>query len=177
MTGISSSVTGDIMVVVAKIFHSLQFVYEENIFNQYEVEPLQMVGWEGFYGLIIMSILLLPLSYIPAGSQRWSSSPSAPWNLEDPIDGFIQIGNNRTLLFLLGGFAVSISCKMYGGAAVTKELGATTRMVLVTMAPIVVWVISLVAAWEHFQLLELIGFLIVTAGIYLYKYVVKKEYS
>ena len=63
-TTVSFEVVGNIMVVAAQIFFSFQFVYEEKLLNSYDVAPLQMVGWEGLYGLMIMSFVLATLSYI-----------------------------------------------------------------------------------------------------------------
>ena len=169
-SAISNEVVGDIMVVVAQIFMSFQFVYEEKVLNCYEIEPLQAVGWEGFYGLAIMTILLVPLSYIDTGSCSWSNSPFPPWTLEDPIDGFIQLSNSGLLLFLFCSCIVFVSFYMYGSIAVTKEFSATTRMVLESTRAIIVWMISLGVGWQHFQYLQLIGFCIMTVGIFFYNY-------
>ena len=158
------------MSVVAQICYSLQFVYEEKILSQNEIQPLQTVGLEGFYGLIIMSILLVPLAYIDAGSELWSSSHSPPYVLEDPIDGFIQLGNSKLLLVLFCAYTVAISFKLYGGVAVIKEFGATTRIVLDVSTSLIVWGISLSTGWEQFQYIELIGLFVMIAGIFAYNW-------
>ena len=59
---LSNEVIGDILVVSAQIFLSAKFVYEEKVLSCYNIKPLQVIGWEGFYGLIGIAILLLPLS-------------------------------------------------------------------------------------------------------------------
>ena len=63
----SNEVVGDIMILAAQGFLSIQFVYEEKLMNTYDIVPLQAVGWEGIYGLMIISVLLVPLSYIDIG--------------------------------------------------------------------------------------------------------------
>jgi len=167
---LSNEVIGDIMIVAAQIFMSFQFVYEEKVSSSYDIAPLQAVGWEGLYGLIIMSILLVPLSYIDLGSWIFSNSPSPPWTLEDPVDGFIQLGNNGLLLFLFCFYVVLVAFYMYGSIAVTKEFNATTRMVLESTRSVIVWVVSVCVGWQHFQYLQLIGFCVMTIGIFLYNY-------
>lgn len=171
---LSHEVVGDIMIVVAQIFMSFQFVYEEKVLSSYTIAPLQAVGWEGLYGLIIMSILLIPLSYINLGSCIFSNSPTPPWTLEDPIDGFIQLGNNGLLLFLFCSYVLLVAFYMYGSIAVTKRFNATTRMVLESSRSVIVWVVSLCVGWQHFQYLQLIGFCVMTIGIFLYNYKWKK---
>ena len=119
---------------------------------------------------MIMSVLLVPLSYIDIGSCIFSNSPSPPWNLEDPIDGFIQLGNNRLLLLLFCTYIFLVAFYMYGSIAVTKEFNATTRMVLESSRSLIVWVVSLCVGWQQFQYLRLIGFCVMTSGIFLYNY-------
>ena len=168
--GLSNEILGDLLIVAAQIFLSAQFVYEEKMLSSYDIEPLQAVGWEGFYGLIIMSIVLVPLSYINTGSCLWSNSPSSPWTLEDPIDGFIQLRNNYLLLGLFCGYVMLVPFYVYSHIAVTKEFSATTTIVLESSRAILVWMISLYVGWQDFQYLQLIGFVISTIGIFLYNY-------
>lgn len=48
----------------------------------------------------------------------------------------------------------SIAFFNFAGVSVTKELSATTRMVLDSIRTLVVWIFSLVFKWEHFQYLQ-----------------------
>ena len=167
-TAISFEVVGNIMVVAAQIFYSFQFVYEEMLLSSYNITPLQMVGWEGLYGLIIMLVTLVLLSYIDTSTCAFSTSPSPPWKLADPIDGFVQLGNNWQLLSLFCSSALLVPFKMFASISVTKELNATTRMVFESIKCVIVWIVSLCVGWQHFQYLQLIGFCIMTTGIFIY---------
>ena len=60
----SNDVTGDILVATAQIFLSAQFVYEEKVLSSYDIDPLQLAGWEGFYGLLAMAVMMIPLSLL-----------------------------------------------------------------------------------------------------------------
>ena len=44
------------------------FVSEEKILAHYEIDPMLMVGYEGLFGLIIMSIVLALAYFIPCES-------------------------------------------------------------------------------------------------------------
>ena len=70
---------------------------------------------------------------------------------------------------------VSLLCKSYGEVAVTKELTATTKVVLAATVSTIVWGISLCLVWEKFLYIEFIGFLIMMAGICGYGYNVNDE--
>ena len=167
---LSNEIIGDVLVVAAQIFLSLQFVYEEKVLALYEIEPLQVVGWEGFYGLMAISIVLVPLNVIDTGSCLWSNSPTFPWTVDDAMDGFIQIMNNRMLLASLCLSVVLEALYSYGAISVTSEFSATTRMVLESFRAVIVWVVSLCVGWQQFKYLQLIGFCTTTLGISLYNW-------
>ena len=165
---LSNEVIGDILVVSAQIFLSAKFVYEEKVLSCYNIKPLQVIGWEGFYGLIGIAILLLPLSLIDTGSCEWSNSPTPPWTVEDVIDGFMQIKNNGILQALMCFYLLLDAIYLYSAISVTKEFSATTSSVVESSDALLVWAVSLFIGWQHFQYLQLIGFLILTLGLFLY---------
>jgi len=174
-TTVSFELVGNIMVVAAQIFFSFQFVYEEKLLNSYDVAPLQMVGWEGLYALMIMLVVFVILAYIDIGTCFLSSSPSPPWTLADPIDGFVQLGNNQLLLFLFCSHISLVPFNTYASISVTKEFNATTRMVFESMKCVIVWIVSLCVGWQQFQSLQLIGFCIMTGGIFMFNLDFKME--
>ena len=165
---LSNEVIGDILVVSAQIFLSAKFVYEEKVLSCYNIKPLQVIGWEGFYGLIGMAILLLPLSLVDTGSCAWSNSPTPPWTVEDVMDGFTQIKNNEILQGLMCFYLLVDAIYLYSAISVTNEFSATTSSVLESSRALLVWAVSLCIGWQHFQYLQLIGFLILTSGLFLY---------
>ena len=50
----------------------------------------------------------------------------------------------------------------------TKEMSATTRMVLDSVRTLVIWGVSLGVGWQKFQYLQLIGFIILVSGMCVY---------
>lgn len=118
----------------------------------------------GFFGFVILSLLLIPMYYIPAGS--FSGSPRQV--LEDTLDAFCQIGRQPLIALALVGNISSIAFFNFAGISVTKEISATTRMVLDSLRTVVIWAVSLAVGWETFHGLEILGFLILLAGAALY---------
>ena len=54
----------------------------------------------------------------------------------------------------------------------TKELSATTRMVLDSVRTLVIWAVSMLIGWQQFYFLQLIGFCILLIGMMLYNDIV-----
>ncbi|XP_023209924.1 patched domain-containing protein 3-like [Centruroides sculpturatus] len=157
--------TGDLLIVIAQIITATQMVIEEKFVSKNNVPPLQAVGWEGFFGFIILSILLVPMYYIPVG-KNFFHNPKG--NLEDAIDGFYQIANSWQVCLGVCGTVISIAFFNFAGISVTKEISATTRMVLDSIRTLVVWICGMLLFHEKFGWLQLVGFLILLVGMCLY---------
>ena len=66
------------------------------------------------------------------------------------------------------GTVTSIAFFNFAGISVTKELSATTRMVLDSIRTLVIWAVSMLIGWQDFYYLQLIGFCILIIGMMLY---------
>ena len=62
--------------------------------------------------------------------------------------------HNGLLLFSFLLTAFSIAFFNFAGISVTKELSATTRMVLDSVRTLVIWAFSLAVSWQKFQYLQ-----------------------
>ncbi|NWS78970.1 S35F6 protein, partial [Crotophaga sulcirostris] len=118
----------------------------------------------GFFGFLILALLLVPMYYIPVGS--FSGNPRQ--TLEDPLDAFCQIGHRPLIALALLGNISSIAFFNFAGISVTKEISATTRMVLDSLRTLVIWAVSLALGWETFHGLEILGFGVLLVGAALY---------
>ncbi|XP_045102551.1 solute carrier family 35 member F6-like isoform X2 [Portunus trituberculatus] len=161
-------ITGDLLIIMAQIVTATQMVIEERFVIKHNVPPLLAVGWEGTFGFLTLSVLLVPMYYIPAGKLSGNENGT----LEDAIDAFVQIGNSALLALSLLMNIVSIAFFNFAGISVTKELSATTRMVLDSVRTFVIWVFTLLVQWETFQYLQPIGFVILMLGMMLYNDVI-----
>ena len=76
----------------------------------------------------------------------------------------------------LSGNIVSIAFFNFAGISVTKEISATTRMVLDSLRTIVIWVVSLAVLWQPFAwnqfLVQAVGFILLLAGMCIYNNIV-----
>jgi len=163
-TNLNSVITGDLLIIAAQVVTATQMVVEQKFLTQYNVPSLLAVGWEGFFGFITLTVLLVPFYYIQAGM----FGPNPRGSLEDPFDAFTQLGNNPLLIVAVMGNIISIAFFNFAGVSVTKELSATTRMVLDSVRTFTVWIFSLAAGWQPFQALQPVGFVILLLGMFMY---------
>ncbi|XP_033991564.1 solute carrier family 35 member F6 [Trematomus bernacchii] len=161
---LSDVITGDLLIIMAQVIVSVQMVLEEKFVYKHDVHPLKAVGTEGFFGFVVLSLLLIPMYFIHVGN--FSDNPRQV--LEDALDAFCQIGHEPLILLALLGNTVSIAFFNFAGISVTKEISATTRMVLDSLRTLVIWVVSLALGWEQFHGLQVVGFLVLLVGTALY---------
>ena len=159
----TSQLTGDLLIVMAQIIIAVQMTYEQKFIVKYDVPPLQAVGWEGIWGLTVLGLLQFAFYFIPA-----SFSSIRPERLENVIDAAYQIGNSRNLVLATIGLVLSISFFNFTGVTVTKEMNATTRMVLDSVRTLFIWVVSLSIPWESFQPLQPVGYVLLVCGTFIY---------
>ncbi|CAL1296140.1 unnamed protein product [Larinioides sclopetarius] len=161
----NSIITGDLLIIMAQIIVATQMVVEEKFVSKYNVPALQGVGWEGLFGFVTLSILLVPMYYIKVGRSVFKNPDG---QMEDAIDGFIQISNSWQVALAVAGTVISIAFFNFAGLSVTKEMSATTRMVLDSVRTFTVWIFSLCVKWQKFYWLQLVGFIILLIGMCLY---------
>lgn len=158
-------ITGDLLIILAQIITAVQMVYEERYVAGLDIPALQAVGWEGFFGFSILGILLIPMYFIKVIPPFDNNARGV---LEDLPDALIQIGNNYQLILAITGTIISIAFFNFAGISVTKEISATTRMVLDSVRTLVIWVISLLLSWQKFHYLQIFGFAGLLFGMCLY---------
>lgn len=159
-------ITGDLLIILAQIITAVQMVYEEKYVSGLNIPALQAVGWEGFFGFSVLGLLLVPMYYIQVGVP-FSPNPEGG-SLEDFFDAIAQIEHSGQLAVALAGTVISIAFFNFAGISVTKEMSATTRMVLDSVRTVVIWVVALGVGWQEFHWLQAIGFVGLIFGMCLY---------
>lgn len=163
---------GNLLIVLANLIAAFQMVIEEKFISGYDVPALQVVGLEGLWGLISISILLVVLYFVPSPAFLCANGNDCS-HFEDAIDAFVMLGNNyKIILFTLGNI-FSIAFFNFFGVSVTKHINAATRMVLDSVRTVVIWSVSLAVAWESFCYINVIGFVILLGGTVVYNGILK----
>lgn len=164
----SDILIGDSLIILAQIITASQMVFEERFVAGLDIPALQAVGWEGFFGFFVLSFLLIPMYFIPVPA-RFSNNPRGV--AEDAIDVFYMIKNNL-LMVPIGGTIIFIAFFNFAGISVTKEMSATTRMVLDSVRTMVIWAVSLLIGWQSFHYLQVVGFMSLIFGMCVYNNII-----
>jgi hypothetical protein len=52
-------------MLISLVFNGFFMAYEQYLFTKHTINPMQMVGYEGVFGMIIILSVSIILSYIP----------------------------------------------------------------------------------------------------------------
>eukprot|EP00933_Yihiella_yeosuensis_P038357 TRINITY_DN3229_c2_g2_i1.p1 TRINITY_DN3229_c2_g2~~TRINITY_DN3229_c2_g2_i1.p1 ORF type:complete len:351 (+),score=76.33 TRINITY_DN3229_c2_g2_i1:93-1145(+) len=141
------------LCVVAQIFQASMLVYEEKIMSQYDTEPLQVVGYEGAFGILFGIILLAFLNH---------------FNMEDTPAAIYQIKHSTPLAAAVIGSILAIAIFNYSGVTVTQRASAVARSTIDVSRTILIWAVELSLGWNKFNVLELAGFFVLAVGTLIY---------
>lgn len=164
-------VLGISAVLLGQVFQAAQIVLEEWLLKSVQLQPLQVIGWEGAWGLLLV-LLIYPVVYMLPGDDHG--------HLEDPYDTMAQLSNSGPLAFLAGTYTLSCAAYNVAGIRVTGVLSSVHRVLIEASRTVVVWAIALLVhycidsdlelgeAWTVGSFVQLAGFFLVLAGQAIY---------
>lgn len=167
----SAAVLGIILVIIAQLFAGGLFISEEKLLSNYYLHPLKVVGWEGFWGCFIYIILLFIMYFIPC------TDPNiCPYGkVEDTPQAFYEFGQNNLIWIFAFGSSFSIAFFNGFGVAVTKYASAAQRSTIDTSRTLLIWVFFIIykgSGHERFIWLELVGFVLLVFGTFLFNEII-----
>ena len=158
---------GVCIISVAQIFAAAQFVLEESIMSRYPIAPLELVGYEGVSGLIVI------LSAQVVAHVIYGSTNDGRESVFDMHTGWHQITHNPRIYTASILMMASTGVYNYFALTVTRSLSATHRSTIDTFRTILIWIVGLGSGWESFKWLQLVGFMGLVFGNLLFNEVVR----
>lgn len=85
------AVIGVLLIAAAQIFTASQFVLEEWILENYAMDPLEVVGWEGVFGFSVTVVASI-IMYLAVGR-----TPAGRYGYFDAKEGWREVFSNRNV--------------------------------------------------------------------------------
>ncbi len=137
---------GIALIIASLITNGLLFVFEAKLLSKYHLEPLQVIGLEGIFGITIEIILVLIFSFIPCpfGPSACVFAKDCMPFMENAGQYFTEIVSSGGLLFfvILGMF--SIATFNVSGVAVTKYISPIARSIGDVTRTTLVWLVGII---------------------------------
>lgn len=159
---------GIALTLGGQVVQAAQIIAEEWLLKDVDLPGVQIIGFEGFWGALIMLVVAFPALYYLPGADHGHQ--------EDEMDAFVMVCNNKTLLLNMAVYTFSCVTYNMAGIAVTGALSAVHRTMLEAFRTCIVWVFGLSVhyfydsqskfgeAWTPYSYLEVIGFVFLMFG-------------
>lgn len=161
------TIIGVLLIAGAQIFTATQFVLEEWILEQYALQPLKVVGWEGVFGFIVTLLGMIILHFAIGRTEK------GRYGYFDAKEGWKEITQYRSIGISSFLIMISIGGFNFFGLSVTKTVSATARSTIDTCRTLFIWVVSLGLGWETFKWLQILGFALLVYGTFLFNDIIR----
>lgn len=161
------TIVGIFLIAGAQIFTATQFCLEEWILENYALEPLRVVAWEGIFGFTVTIIGQIILHYTVGVSK------SGKYGYFDADEGYREMFSNRAIGLSSLAIMVSIGGFNFFGLSVTRSISATSRSIIDTCRTLFIWIVSLGLGWESFKWLQVVGFALLVYGTFMFNDLVR----
>lgn len=156
------TIVGIFLIAGAQIFTATQFCLEEWILENYALEPLKVVAWEGLFGFTVTVVGQIILHYTVGVSK------SGKYGYFDADEGYREMFSNRAIGLSSLAIMVSIGGFNFFGLSVTRSISATSRSIIDTCRTLFIWIVSLGLGWETFKWLQVAGFGLLVYGTFMF---------
>ena len=139
-------VTGYVIMLVSLVFNGFYYAYEQLLIRRHNINPLQMVGCEGCFGMIIVLMVALILSLVPCGlGDKYCSFDPHGYPYFERADQFWKEMGTHWAVGLLGAVGVvTVGAYNLNGVRITKMIDALTRSLLNITKTSIIWVAGII---------------------------------
>jgi len=154
--------------LMSQFIGALQAIGEEALIKKLDLPPLETLGWEGLWGLVLVLGIVQPVASTLPGPDNG--------HLEDFADTLAMLANNPELLAVQSALFIAMGSSTCMAILVTALLNSVHRKILNCCGSIPVWGFALTAwylfgdrsgfgeAWNSLSFLELAGFGFIVVG-------------
>ncbi|KAG9247833.1 hypothetical protein BJ878DRAFT_538915 [Calycina marina] len=165
------TIIGILLIASAQVFTASQFVIEEFILEKYALPPIEVVGWEGLFGFAVTLVGMLVL-YLAIGRTE-----GGRYGYFDLVEGWRQVTQYKEISITSFAIMLSIGGFNFFGISVTRSISATSRSTIDTCRTLFIWIVSLFLGWETFKWLQVLGFLLLVYGTFLFNGLVRPPFK
>lgn len=163
---------GVFLMFIGLIFTGFQYVYEEKILDDFELDPRRIIAAEGVLGTLTLSICLTITSYVPCYYKELCDVDIA---FDNPAAAMLHLRNGYILFYTLVS-VMSIMVFNLAGLYLTKFVSSVFRLIIDSIRIITVWVFAVLLGFEEIKigsfLLQIVGFFFLILGILIFNEII-----
>jgi hypothetical protein len=133
-------------MLISLVFNGFLYAYEQFLMKKHSINPLQMIGCEGCFGIFIIAFVALTFSIIPCSFEEKLCVYDSHGNpYFERIDEFFrEVFSDYILALLVIVGIITISAYNLNGVRITKLIDAITRSLLNITKTGIIWVVGII---------------------------------
>jgi hypothetical protein len=179
-------------MLISLIFNGFFYAYEQFLFKKHSINPMQMVGFEGIFGMTIILVIVTILSFIPChfGDKTCVFDNKDQAYIELPSVFLTELFDHIWLLIMIVLGLSSLAVYNFNGLKITKMFDALTRSLLNITKTSVIWVVGIIITLAAngdadfkieslnigVNLVKAVGFGVIITGTLIYNKLIFKRY-
>ena len=184
-------VTGYVIMLISLVFNGFYYAYEQLLIRRHSIDPLQMVGCEGCFGMLIVLLVSLTLSLVPCGlGEKYCAYDPHGYGYFERVDQFwTELGTHWFLGLLSVVGVITVGAYNLNGVRITKMIDALTRSLLNITKTSIIWMAGIIltfalnnddyrlesrSVWVN--LVKAGGFCCIIVGTLIYNQLIFKKY-
>lgn len=182
-------ITAILLIVISLFFNGALFVTEEKLFSKFVIDPFEIVGTEGCWGLGYYAILLPILSTVSCPLGKYCDVWDGKKRIESPAQYFNQAYTDGWLMGAIILGILTIAIYNVCGVTITKFVSSLARSVIDAVRTVLVWLFGIILTatnpysqwhWENLRApaiaIELVGFILLVSGNLIYNEIIKLKF-
>lgn len=155
------SYQGPVLLILAQLLLATQFVLEEYLMDRYRLDPIKSMSIESVFSALLLTGGVVICGFF--GQDKLDVIKG----LKDLFEDSVLWQTSLLLLFMVAAFN-------FFGLAVSTIVGIPGRSVIDSLRTMITWMIAIYYGWDSFSWLELVGFVILVLGVFIFNGVFRK---
>lgn len=163
-----TSMQGIALILIAQCFVAALMVVEEKLLSGTTLDPLYVVGMEGFWGCLIFAIMLPIFQTV-----NCTGTMCHEGKIEDTIATFREMHQNPVIFYQFVGALLFVAFFNAFGVMITKYASAAQRATIDSCRTLTIWMVFISMGKEKFMMGELAGFVLLATGTLIYNEIIE----
>jgi len=137
---------GYVLKIGSIAVHGFHYAYEQYLMSKHSINPMEMIGYEGVFGMVFSLSVAIALSFVPCyfGSQSCVYNQQDEAFMESPLNYVREVFASHRLIILVILGMIAINIFTLNGSRITKVFDAFTRSLLQIVRTCLVWFVGLI---------------------------------
>ncbi|KAL0075145.1 hypothetical protein F4703DRAFT_1889905 [Phycomyces blakesleeanus] len=153
---------GPLLLLGSQIFVTIQYVLEEYLMKKYQLDPIRAMGTEAVFGGLLVALGVLLASLLVHDPE------STVGQILDIKAGYADLIQHPALWQSAIALSLIVATFNFFGLAFGPSMGISGGSSVDMTRIALIWIVAIHFGWDNFSWLELVGFVMLGLGVFVF---------